>query len=228
MKVQNWLVMAAIVGLGWGCDKPEEAPTAQPAEVAKEEVEAPTPAVEPAAAAAEAATTATVGKVAPDFELKDETGKAHKLSDYKGKIVVLEWTSPECPYVVRHYDKDTMQTSWDKLGNDKVVWLAVDSSNFVTPESATEWKGKEGFKYPVLQDPAGDVGKLYEAKTTPHMYVIDAEGTLRYAGAIDNDPRGKEEKITNYVEEAVSALLEGKEVPTSNTQPYGCSVKYKS
>lgn len=228
MNVRNGLVLAAIVGLAWGCDAKQDAPTAQPAENAEKVAEAPVEAAaEPAAAAAQTP-TATVGKAAPDFELKDEAGKSHKLSDYKGKIVVLEWTSPECPYVVRHYDKDTMQTSWDKLGNDKVVWLAVDSSNFVTPESAAEWKGKEGFKYPVLQDAAGDVGKLYEAKTTPHMYVIDAEGTLRYAGAIDNDPRGKEEKITNYVEEAVSALLEGKDVPTSNTQPYGCSVKYKS
>lgn len=227
MKVQNWFVVAAVMGFGWGCETKQDVATAEPAETVKLVDEAPVEsAVEPAAVVAPM--TATVGKAAPDFELKDEQGTSYKLSDYKGKIVVLEWTSPKCPYVLRHYEKATMQTTWNKLGNENVVWLAVDSSSFVTPESSSEWKGAEGFKYPLLQDPAGDVGKLYEAKTTPHMYVIDAEGTLRYAGAIDNDPRGKEENVTNYVDDAVSALLQGKEVSKSNTQPYGCSVKYKS
>jgi len=227
-KVQALAIMAAL-GL-WACDKKEEA-TAEPAAPAEvvEAVEAgEAEAGAAAVAGSDEALVATIGKPAPDFELKDEAGKSHKLSDYKGKIVVLEWTNPDCPYVVRHYEAKTMSKTWEKLGEDKIVWLAVDSSNFVKPEASSEWKSKDGFKHPVLQDPSGTVGKLYEAKTTPHMYIVDTEGVLRYNGAIDNDPRGKEEKVTNYVDEAVSALLEGKDVPNSSTKPYGCSVKYSS
>jgi peroxiredoxin len=232
MKGTKILILMAAMGL-WACDKETEA-VAEPAEAVQEVAQAAEEKVEEAGAAVadaakeEAMTVATVGKRAPEFELKDESGKTHKLSDYKGKIVVLEWTNPDCPYVVRHYEAKTMQKTWEKFGPEKVVWLAVDSSNFVKPESSTEWKGKEGFGYPVLQDPSGTVGKLYEAKTTPHMYIVDAEGVLRYNGAIDDDPRGKSEAPTNHVEQALGALLEGKDVPQTNTKPYGCSVKYSS
>lgn len=179
---------------------------------------------------AEEVATAAVGKPAPDFELTDESGKTHKLSDYKGKIVVLEWTNPDCPYVERHYQNDTMQKTLEKAGSDKIAWFAVDSSNFVKPEDSKKWKEEEGFTYPVLQDPSGEVGKQYAAKTTPHMFVIDAEGVVAYSGAIDNDDRGKMKPAerTNYVEQAVGSLVEGKEVETSETKPYGCSVKYSS
>jgi peroxiredoxin len=202
-------------------------------EKAEGEAEETAQAGEEGAAAAgsdEAAPTATVGKPAPDFELTDEAGKAHKLSDYKGKIVVLEWTNPDCPYVARHYKDATMQKTLEKAGADKIVWLAVDSTKTVKPEGSAKWKESEGFSYPVLQDPSGEVGKLYGAKTTPHMYVVDAEGTLRYSGAIDDDDRGtkKPEERVNYVEGAVNALVEGKELETSETKPYGCSVKYRS
>lgn len=172
--------------------------------------------------------TAQVGQAAPDFALKDESGKEHKLSDYKGKVVVLEWTCPTCPYVVRHYKEKTMENTFKKLG-DKVVWLAVDSSNFVKADESAKWKKTEGFSYPVLQDPSGKVGKTYEAKTTPHMYVIDDKGTLVYSGAIDDNPRGnKEGEVKNYVEEVVGAILKGEKAPVSSTKPYGCSVKYGS
>ncbi|RYZ13653.1 MAG: redoxin domain-containing protein, partial [Myxococcaceae bacterium] len=110
----------------------------------------------------------------------------------------------------------------------KVVWLTVDSSSTHNAKSAADWKKKEGFSQPVLLDTDGTVGKRYAAKTTPHMYVIDGEGVVRYAGAIDNDPRGKEATKVNYVQTAVDALLNGKQVATPTSEPYGCSVKYKS
>ena len=179
--------------------------------------------------AALAADTAQVGKPAPAFTLKDETGKEHSLAQYKGKVVVLEWTNPECPFVQRHYTADTMATTLKGFDAKKVVWLAVDSTSSNTPDKSAAWKKTEGFTYPVLQDASGTVGKSFGAKTTPHMYVIDEQGVVRYAGAIDDDPRGnKKEGTTNYVKTAVDALLSGKPVPASTTEPYGCSVKYKS
>ncbi|MBJ6760495.1 thioredoxin family protein [Myxococcaceae bacterium JPH2] len=175
-----------------------------------------------------AADTAEVGKPAPAFTLKDESGKEHSLAEYKGKVVVLEWTNPECPFVKRHYEAKTMQDTVKGFDSKKVVWLAVDSTSTHTPQVASEWKKKEALSYPVLLDTAGTVGKSYGAKTTPHMYVIDAQGVVRYAGAIDDDPRGKNATKTNYVKSAVDALLGGKPVAAPTSEPYGCSVKYKS
>ncbi len=178
----------------------------------------------------EAPRKAELGKPAPDFKLEDETGEVHQLSDYEGKTVVLEWTSPECPYVVRHYkEAETMTKTLDTLGgSDKVKWLAIDSSHFNKPKDSKKWKEKQGFGYPVLQDPEGQVGKIYGAKTTPHMYVVDKEGVLRYKGAIDDDPRGDKtyDKRTNYVAQAVQALHNGEDISPKTTDPYGCSVKY--
>jgi peroxiredoxin len=172
---------------------------------------------------------AEVGKPAPAFTLKDEAGKEHSLAQYQGKVVVLEWTNPECPFVQRHHQGDPMQNALQGLDLSKVVWLAVDSSSHHTAKTVAEFKKTKGFGYPVLLDPEGTVGKAYGARTTPHMYVIDEKGVVRYMGAIDDDPRGKAEKTpTNYVRTAVDALLGGKPVPTSTTTPYGCSVKYKS
>jgi peroxiredoxin len=162
---------------------------------------------------------------APDFELTDHTGKTHKLSDYHGKVVVLEWTNPSCPYVVRHYKADTMTNLAAKYGED-VVWFAVDSSNVVTAESATKWAEAEGIDYPILLDASGEVGRMYEAKTTPHMFVIGTEGEVLYNGAIDDDPQGKSDAPMNYVEAAVASALAGQPVEKAQTKPYGCSVKY--
>jgi peroxiredoxin len=164
-------------------------------------------------------------EMAPDFELTDQNGKVHKLSDYHGKVVVLEWTNPQCPYVVRHYKADTMTNLAAKYGED-VVWLAIDSSNFVTAESASKWAEAEGITYPILLDASGEVGQMYEAKTTPHMFVIGAEGELLYDGAIDDDAAGKSESPTNFVEAALTSALAGQPVETAQTKPYGCSVKY--
>ncbi len=180
------------------------------------------------AAPALAAETAEIGKPAPAFTLKDEAGQEHSLAKYKGKIVVLEWTNPGCPFVQRHYRADTMHNTLKGYDAGKVVWLAVDSTASNTPEKSAAWKKEEGFPYAVLQDPDGTVGHAYAARTTPHMYVIDEKGVLRYAGAIDDDPRGKSATPANHVKTAVDALLSGKPVPASTTEPYGCSVKYKS
>ncbi|RYZ42118.1 MAG: redoxin domain-containing protein [Myxococcaceae bacterium] len=177
-----------------------------------------------------AADTAKVDKPAPAFTLKDEAGKSHSLADYKGKVVVLEWTNSECPFVKRHYEAKTMQTTQKGFDASKVVWLTVDSTASHNAKVAADWKKKEGFTQPVLIDTDGKVGKSYAAKTTPHMYVIDGQGMVRYAGAIDDDARGNKTDgpTTNYVKTAVDALLNGKEVPTVTSEPYGCSVKYKS
>jgi peroxiredoxin len=173
------------------------------------------------------ARAAEVGEAAPAFTLKDESGLPHSLTQYRGKVVVLEWTNPECPFVQRHYTSKTMERTRAALGSQPVVWLAIDSTSFNTPEKSAAWKQQQAFSYPVLQDPSGTVGHAYGAKTTPHLFVIDASGVLRYAGAIDDDPRGRNPSATNYVKQAVEAVMSGKPVPASTTAPYGCSVKYK-
>lgn len=175
-----------------------------------------------------AADGAEVGKPAPAFTLKDETGKEHSLAQYQGKVVVLEWTNPECPFVQRHYKASTMKNTVKGFDSSKVVWLAVNSTAHNTPDQSATWKKEQAFSYPVLQDQDGKVGHAYGAKTTPHMYVIDAKGVLQYAGAIDDDPRGKNATPVNHVKTTVDALLGGKPVPAATTEPYGCSVKYKS
>jgi len=171
---------------------------------------------------------AEVGRPAPAFALKDELGVSHALEQYRGKIVVLEWTSTECPFVQRHYSHRTMQNTLASLSGKNVVWLAVDSTGHNTPARSREWKAEKGFSYPVLQDQDGAVGHAYGAKTTPHMFVIDEKGVLRYAGAIDDDPRGRSEAPTNYVQKAVTALAAGRPVSPSTSDPYGCTVKYGS
>ncbi len=217
-------------------DAVAKAPVAENTEAPKEEAKE---AEEKTGAAAlkeaeektEEVTTAKVGSPAPEFTLKDQDGNEVKLSQFKGKPVVLEWTNPGCPYVQRHYKAKTMSETHKASGGDeKVVWLAIDSSNHVTAEKAAEWKKTEGFEYPVLLDASGETGKLYGATTTPHMYIVDKEGVLVYAGAIDDNPRGDKEAkdVTNYVSQALKALEEGKPVESAETKSYGCTVKYKS
>jgi peroxiredoxin len=172
------------------------------------------------------ALAADVGKPAPAFTLKDENGKSHSLADYKGRIVVLEWTNPECPFVQRHYGAKTMQKTLASLDAKQVVWLAVDSTSHNVATSSKAWKSQNGFSYPVLQDASGTVGHAYGAKTTPGMFVIDEKGVLRYSGAIDDDPRGKNTTPTNYVQKAVNAVASGQPVSPSVTESYGCTVKY--
>ncbi len=176
---------------------------------------------------ADAPDKAKVGKPAPNFTLTDTAGNEHTLSEYVGdKLVVLEWTSPKCPYVQRHYKAKTMQNTIEKLGgSDKVAWFAINS-NKGEAQVSKEWKKKHDLTFPILIDEDGEVGKTYGAKTTPHMYIIDKEGTLRYEGAIDDDPQGEKDDPTNYVVQAGQALQNDKSIPKKTTDEYGCTVKY--
>jgi peroxiredoxin len=173
---------------------------------------------------------AELGKPAPDFTLKDVNGETHKLASYKGKIVVLEWINHECPVVNRCHDRKVMTETIAKFEGKPVVWLAVDSSHFAEKKASNsrEWAKKRGIEYPILLDAKGAVGHQYAAKTTPHMFVIDKNGVLAYAGAIDDDPYGKKPEARNYVADAVTSLLNGSAVATAKTKSYGCSVKYGS
>ncbi len=171
---------------------------------------------------------AEVGKPAPNFTLKDVDGTQYKLVDLKGKVVVLEWINHECPVVNRCHAAKTMTSTVAKFKDKPVTWLAIDSSHFCADkrEGIRKWADAKGIKYPILLDAEGKIGHLYHAKTTPHLFVIDKKGVLAYAGAIDNDPYGKNENKRNYVEEAVTSLLNGSTVATTTTKSYGCSVKY--
>lgn len=169
------------------------------------------------------------GKLAPDFVVKDQKGVEHILKDYQkqNKTVVLEWTNSNCPYVVDHYERKTMVSTYEALKGQNVVWLAVNSTHYNKPEDSKAWQSKWGFEFATLQDPAGVVGKKYNARTTPHMIVIDSKGTVRYDGAIDDDPSDSKKQKLNYVAQAVSELNRGAPVSVATTKPYGCSVKYK-
>ncbi len=175
---------------------------------------------------------AEVGQKAPDFTLTDAMGKEHTLSSYtgKGQIVVLEWFNSGCPYVVRHHEKYTTMTDLAGKYQGKVTWLAINSG---APGQQGYGQDKEAIEkwrlnYPVLVDADGQIGRLFAAKTTPHMFIIDKSGVLAYAGGIDNDPADKKstgEKI-NFVAKALDEILAGKPVSEPETQSYGCSVKY--
>jgi peroxiredoxin len=174
--------------------------------------------------------TATIGAKAPDFTLQDQNGKNVSLHDFAGKIVVLEWTNPRCPFVQRHYKQKTMTTLASNYQDKGVVWLAINSSSFATNDASKQWAAEQNISYPELNDSSEATGKAYHATNTPDMYVIAADGTLVYSGAIDNDPDGDRrasEKV-NYVREALDEILSGKPVSTPQTKAYGCSVKYAS
>jgi len=177
-----------------------------------------------------------VGSAAPDFSLTDAKGKTHVLSNYKGKYVVLEWFNPECPFVRKHYGSGNMQKLQQEYTGKGVVWLSIDSSapgaeGNLTGEQAekitTAWKTHQTA---FLLDPEGKAGRAYGAKNTPHMFVINPEGKIVYEGAIDSKRSPNPADIpnsTNYVKVALDESMSGKPVTTANTQPYGCSVKYK-
>ncbi len=174
-----------------------------------------------------------VGQQAPGFTLPDLDGGEVSLADYAGKVVVLEWLNPNCPFSDRHAREKTMSDLARRWGGDGVVWLGINSSNpssgdYVPPAQHKKWAAKRGIGYPILYDRSGDVGHAYGAKTTPDMFVIDASGTLVYAGAIDDDPPGREAAAgrRNYVDGALTALADGAPVDPASTRPYGCSVKY--
>jgi peroxiredoxin len=178
---------------------------------------------------------AMVGQPAPAFTLTDADGTSHSLADFKGKTVVLEWTNAECPFVKKHYGAGNMQAQQGEAAAAGVVWLTVNSGA-PGKQGAVDGAGAQaiiassgGKQTAYLLDPTGVAGQAYGAKTTPHMYVIDGEGVLRYAGAIDSNPSADPADIpasTQYVKAALADLAAGKPVAVANTQPYGCSVKY--
>jgi peroxiredoxin len=181
------------------------------------------------AVASVASAGVNVGDSAPDFTLLDTEGKSVSLSDFEGKIVVLEWLNPDCPYVKRHYKAGTMTRLASAYAGKGVVWLTINSTNYMDAAANAKFKEANDLPYTILVDQSGKVGHLYDAKTTPHMYIIDGGGKLVYIGAIDDDPRGnKGEPVTNYVAAALDEVLAGKAVTTAETKPYGCSVKYRT
>lgn len=170
----------------------------------------------------------TPGQPAPAFTATDQDGKPVELATLEGKIVVLEWTNPDCPFVQRHYEADTMTTLADTWKAKDVVWVAVNSTNYASDESDRAWRQEQAIPYPIVGDRSGAVGTSYGARTTPHMFVIDRTGTVVYQGAIDDDPSGENAgKSTNYVAAALADVTAGRPVRTAETKPYGCSVKYK-
>lgn len=183
---------------------------------------------------ASAALAVEIGKPAPDFSVTDINGKTVKLSDYKGKIVVIESYNSDCPFCNNQYKTGAMQELQSDLASKGVVWLLVNSvnpnnSSHRTPDQAKqEIADKKIIATAWLDDSSGAVGHLYGMKTTPHMFVVDKTGTLVYDGAIDNQPDPQHDPRTarNYVHEAVDALIAGKPVPVAQTKPYGCGVKY--
>jgi peroxiredoxin len=179
------------------------------------------------AAAVPAAAAVAVGEAAPGFTLMDTAGNKVSLSDFEGKVVVLEWLNPDCPFVQRHYKADTMKSLAETYGGKGVVWLTINSTNYMDAEANAKFKAANQLPYPILVDQDGAVGHLYDAKTTPHMYIIDGDGKLVYMGAIDDDPRGSSDTPANYIAAALDEVLAGKAVTTAETTPYGCSVKYK-
>ena len=182
-----------------------------------------------------AAAVAKVGQPAPALQLVDSTGKSRSLAEFAGKTVVLEWNNPECLFVRKHYGADNMQAQQRAATAAGVVWLSVNSSapgeqGHMDGAEAEQVRGEaKAAQTAYLLDPQGLAGRAYGAKTTPHMYVIDPAGVLRYAGAIDSIPSpdaGDIAKATQYVPQALGELAAGKPVSVALTQPYGCSVKY--
>ena len=178
---------------------------------------------------------ARVGETAPEFVGTDSNGKTHKLSDYRGKVVVLEWHNQGCPYTKKHYESGNMQKLQKEWTAKGVVWLTVISSapgeqGYVTAEQENEYlKKMNAAPTAALLDPTGVIGHLYGAKTTPHMYVIHPRGMLVYEGGIDDKPTSDPADIpgaTNWVQAALKDMTAGKQVGTPVTRPYGCSVKY--
>ncbi len=172
------------------------------------------------------AAEAALGAAAPDFTLPDTGGLPVRLGGFSGKIVVLEWINPDCPFVQRVYQSGITKNLATEYGRNGVVWLAVNSTHYMDAAANRQWRDKYALPYPILDDHAGTVGHLYGARTTPHIFIIDKAGKLAYVGGLDDDPRGEKGTPGNYVRQALDALLAGKAVAVAETKPYGCSVKY--
>lgn len=178
-----------------------------------------------------------INQQAPDFTVVDTNGKAHQLSNYTGKVVVLEWTNHQCPFVKKHYQSGNMQALQKEFTDRGVVWLSVVSSGkgkqgFVSNKEANELLQKQkSHPTALVRDPKGALGRLYGARTTPHMFIINKRGQLVYRGAIDSVRStniSDIEKAKPYVKQVLNDLLAGRTVKIKRTKPYGCSVKYAS
>ena len=176
-----------------------------------------------------------IGEPAPGFTGIDTSGKSHALSDFRGKPVILEWTNHDCPYVLKHYNSGNMQQQQQAATGQGAVWLSIISSapgkqGHVTPAQADALTAeRNAAPSAVILDEKGEIGRLYEAKTTPHMYIIDADGKLAYMGGIDSIASANPAdigKATQYVPAALAQVMNGEPVASSVTRPYGCSVKY--
>ncbi len=174
------------------------------------------------------------GKPAPEFSVTDISGKSHSLAGYRGKVVVLEWLNPACPYVVRHYRSGNMPATQAAAAADGVIWLQVNSTAIGDLDAAKsiEWQKKQGvLAAGYIRDAHGKLGRLFGAQTTPHLFVIAKDGTLAYHGAIDDQPSASQAMTTsahNYVKAALTALKAGEPIQAAKTEPYGCGVKYSS
>ena len=177
----------------------------------------------------------SVGQPAPDFQANDVNGQPVRLSNYRGKTVVLEWNNPDCPTVKKHYESGNMQKTQAAAAADGAIWLTINSSaegnqGHMTPAQAKSFAAnQQSRRSAYLLDPQGSVGRTYGAKTTPHMYIINAQGTLVYNGGIDDKPTTEKADIAgarNHVLAALAELKAGKPVSVPNSRPYGCGVKY--
>lgn len=185
--------------------------------------------------AALAHASASVGQPAPEFKVKDASGKEQSLSAYKGKYVVLEWVNPGCPFVRKHYDTSNMQSTQAAATAKGAVWLTVsstakDAGDYKSGAELSAWLKEQGAKpTATLMDDDGKVGHAYGARTTPHLYIVDPQGKLVYAGAIDSKATARKEDVksaTNYVTAALDEALAGKPISKATSEPYGCSIKY--
>ena len=188
-------------------------------------------------AAMEARANPQIGQQAPEFSGKSSNGKILNLSDFKGKIVVLEWTNHLCPYVGKHYSSGNMQALQVEATGKNIVWLSIISSapgrqGHVSAEMANKLSvDRKAVPSGIILDTSGEIGKLYKATATPNMFIIDESGKLIYKGAIDNRPSANPGDIAgaeNYVRSALTALEQGQPIKKAVTRPYGCSVKYGS
>jgi len=177
----------------------------------------------------------TPGQSAPNFRAADVTGKAVSLADFKGKYVVLEWNNPGCPFVQKHYDSGNMQSLQKRYGAENVAWLSINSttessSDYMAPAKLAAWfKQHNAAPTAVLMDTNGEIGRAFGAKVTPHMYVIDPNGTLVYAGAIDDKRSANPADVktaSNFVATALTEAKSGKPVSKATSNAYGCSIKY--
>jgi len=178
-----------------------------------------------------------VGQKAPDFVATDTQGRQHRLSDFAGKYVVLEWTNPGCPFVQKHYHSGNMPATQKAAVARGAVWLSINSTeraaaDFLEPAAMAAWmKAQKAVPTATLMDPDGTIGQAYGARTTPHLYIIDPKGTLVYAGGIDSIASARQDDIktaTNYVNQALAEAFGGQPISASSTRAYGCSIKYKS